>query len=115
MHPRILAQRTGIASEKLVTAAQRLAQALDLPEDLVDALMPGSNNSQIKPMLVLEACANLVEAATEKIEQLQMVEVETVIPPLVIETPEGDNITVTAALDIETTEPEPKGKRGRTK
>jgi hypothetical protein len=112
MHPRILAQRTGIASEKLVTAARRLAQALDLPEDLVNALMPSSNNSQIKPMLVLEACANLVETAADKLAQ--PVEIEP-IPPLVIETPEGDNITVTAALDTESGEPEPKGKRGRTK
>jgi hypothetical protein len=104
MHPRILAERTALAAERLTEDARRLAQALDLPEDLVKDLTPDENNVQVRPMLVLEACANLVKAAADKLAQ--PVEIEP-IPPFVIETQEG-NIT----LELSAISPAPIAETG---
>jgi hypothetical protein len=68
MHPRILAERAAIAAERLTAAAHRLAKALELPAEMVNDLTPDENNNQVKPMLVLEACANLVAAAADKLD-----------------------------------------------
>jgi hypothetical protein len=110
MHPRILAERTAIAAVRLTAAAHRLAKALELPAEMVNDLTPDENNNQVRPMLVLEACANLVAAAADKVT------VDKSESPAPIANT-SDVIGAEGVASIaETGEPgaNPKGKRGRT-
>ncbi|MFZ6028034.1 MAG: hypothetical protein ACOYYS_09990 [Chloroflexota bacterium] len=101
MHPRILAQRTALAREKLAIAAGELAGRMGLERTLVDALQPQTNNPQVRQLMLLEACAELVQAAADSLAVVSTETLPAELETLVIETPEGE-ITVEASVEVET-------------
>jgi hypothetical protein len=118
MHPRILAQRSATAQQRMLVAAETLAREFGLSDDLLVGLRVQTGDPEVRRMQEREAMAAVLDAVVNYIVPPKPAPVFEA-PTLVIEHPDGNTITVEAAViglppvSVETAAPKPapKGKK----
>jgi hypothetical protein len=75
MHPRILAQRSAVAHERLAKAARKLARHHHMGAEsraLHEAqAMPPTRNAMVRRLFEVEALADLLESITDKMGEMK--------------------------------------------
>lgn len=89
MHPTILAKRSGLAQQRMLAAAEKLASEFGLDANMITALRVQSGDPDVRRMLEREAVADVLEALAQT-----TVSVETV------NVPQSENIEDAPVADV---------------